>query len=177
MAHMWVRGKDEWGIAPLNGEQFVLTREAAHPIRVRANGPRQSDVGLLVRRPGHDGKESWLLLSLGNGLHVNGSPLPCGMRVLRDRDNLHVEGAGHLFFSTERLARVEPYSGPEGLKCGRCRRPMEPGRPAVLCPNCTLWHHEDPERRRRCWTYTAHCARCPQPTDLDAGYRWTPEEL
>ena len=177
MAHVWVQGKGEWGIAPLAGTAFALTREAERPVRARKDGPRESDVATLLRRPGRDGKPTWVLLSLGGGLRVNGCPLPAGMRVLRDRDSLHVEGVGHLFFSTESLASIEPYSGPEGLRCARCRQLMVRERPAVQCPACGIWHHQDAEKQLLCWTYAPRCARCDQPTDLDAGYRWTPEEL
>jgi hypothetical protein len=181
MAHVWVRGKGEWLIARLAGDGFALTHDPARPVRTRAaaSGADGQDVAALIRRPGRDGKGSWVLLALHDGLRVNGYPLPVGMRVLRDRDSLHIDGVGHLFFSSEDLAIVEPYSGAAGLRCARCKRLIDQGDPAVHCPNsnCGLWYHQMPEKDLPCWTYAPKCARCPQPTDLSTGYRWTPEEL
>ena len=47
----------------------------------------------------------------------------------------------------------------------------------VTCPQCGVWHHQRETDALRCWTYSPHCAMCDQPTDLSAGYRWTPQGL
>jgi hypothetical protein len=110
----------------------------------------------------------------GTPLMVNGLPLRAGLRTLQDRDELRVPGLGPLYFSTERIARIEPLpTEPDALSCPRCRDRIAAGSPAVRCPGCGLWHHQTEDRP--CWTYAETCALCPQPTAADAGYRWTPE--
>ena len=50
---------------------------------------------------------------------------------------------------------------------------------AVRCPNqrCGAWHHQDAAQSLDCWTYGPTCNLCGRSTQLDAGFRWTPEEL
>jgi hypothetical protein len=109
-------------------------------------------------------------------VRVNGEPLATGIRVLRDRDELCIETARH-FFSTEELAAVT--TAPEfasPTKCPRCTIPIPSGSPVVRCPQCKLFHHQNPPEKP-CWTYAPRCANCDQPTALDAGYRFRPESV
>jgi hypothetical protein len=118
--------------------------------------------------------EFWVLVGPPD-VTVNGLPLLAGLRVLRDRDEV-CAGGHQVFFSTERLARVEPFPGAaQPIYCARCKDVIERGADAVRCPDCGLWCHQTADTP--CWTYGETCALCPQPTDLDASYRWTPEEL
>jgi len=196
MAHLWVEtGKDGWAVAPLAGDAFVLVPQADRPIRIRrptvppssesdaADGrPRQAvanDGAALVRSACGD-KEHWVLLSapISQAVAVNGMPVVLGMRVLHDRDEIRVPRAPRMFFSTEQIARVEPYvAGGRRGKCPRCDSEIVEGSPSVRCPQCGVAHHQDPASEMGCWTYARTCASCPQPTGLDLGYTWTPEEL
>ena len=87
------------------------------------------------------------------------------MRVLRDRDEILLPGIPRndgeqadvadaepqrLFFSTERLAVVEPFpGGAKAVFCSRCKQVIDSGHRAVRCPSgrCGLWHHESAEQR------------------------------
>jgi len=81
-----------------------------------------------------------------------------------------------MFFSTELLAGVTPYPGSERpILCARCKAEIATASPAVRCPRCGAWHHQSDELP--CWTYAERCSVCDQPTALDAGFAWTPEEL
>jgi hypothetical protein len=121
--------------------------------------------------------DAWVLVAPPDfGIRLNGEPVSTGLTVLADRDELRVPGQPPRFFSTETIARVEPF--PESTRggcCPRCRQTIECGTQAVRCPSCGLWHHASDELP--CWTYAPTCAACAQDTSPDAGFRWTPEEL
>ena len=151
MAHLWIQANGSWQPASLSGES-----DALQPSRLRAAGAE------------------WVLLARPGEVAVNGAPVLSGVRVLRDRDELVLRGGAQFFFSTERLAAIEPFPGAKAIPCPRCREPIEPGTSAVRCPLCTLWMHEN--EKRKCWTYAPKC-HCPQPTALDAGFAWSPEDL
>jgi hypothetical protein len=130
---------------------------------------------LLVPSRGPDGTAWTLVAARSVPVHVGGRPLSLGLRVLADRDEIRVEGAGTVFFSTEVLPRVEPFPiRDRQLFCGRCKDPLVPEKPAVRCPDCGVWHHQC--ERRGCWTYAEKCAMCDRATALDQGFRWTPED-
>lgn len=184
MAHLWLRdgmgvrdglGSDrgaEWRAWPL--EQGAVRLSGCGPSPEPALPARDTEAVLVC--PGGDGcDDSWVLLAgTATGVRVNGLPTP-GIRVLHDRDEIRLwtHGEQMVFFSTERVASIQPYAGPEGARCPRCRRVLESGVPAVECPHCGVWHHEKPEAF--CWTYSEACAVCSQETRLDAGYDWQPE--
>jgi len=160
MAHLWVWHEDGWA------------DDGFETLAAVASAPRI----LEVPRPGY---EAWLLLAArGMDAAINGLPLAGGLGVLSDRDEIRWKGSPTLYFSTETLARVEPLPDSDHeMICPRCRQPIEPGSPAVRCPrrSCGVWHHAS--ERYGCWAYAATCALCPQPTPLDAGYQWTPEDV
>lgn len=187
MPHIWIETEDGWGIVPLTGDTYRLTGFPDRPVG-RATRARQGGEGeegtepcgvKLLREParGPNSEDTWLLLAdPSSALRVNGLPLPLGARVLRDRDELDLDGLAPVFFSGESLARVEPL--PEtgrDVHCPRCRQLLVPGTEAVRCPSCKVWHHQSSEFG--CWDYAERCALCPQLTDLEAGFRWTPQEL
>ncbi|HLG05507.1 MAG TPA: hypothetical protein VI383_05090 [Gemmatimonadales bacterium] len=166
MPHIWIEQSPEWFVLPLEREELALS-----------DIPPRQDRGALLVKSAPSGRPEWHLLARDDsGITVNGLPLFSGVRTLLDRDEIGVPGLGPLFFSTERLARVEPLpaAGPE-IHCPRCRQPVAPGTPAVRCPSCEVWHHSSEELP--CWTYAETCALCRQSTAFDTGYQWTPEDL
>lgn len=173
MAHFWVRYDGEWAIAALDGDALVLgSWNGSSQEKSSADEPR-------VQRVDSGAGSGWVLLAGPDcDVSVNGLPLLAGIRLLADRDEIRVAGASPVYFSAEALARIEPLpdTGREVI-CPRCRQPIEKGTPAVRCPSssCGVWHHES--ERFPCWTYAATCSLCPQPTDLEAGFQWTPEGI
>ena len=126
----------------------------------------------------NDGVEaSWILFAEPHvRVLVNGSRVWLGLAALTDRDEIRLPDGSVRYFSTEALARVEPYTpATPGGRCPRCRQPIQPNTDAVRCPGCALWHHASADMP--CWTYEPRCASCEQSTHLDAGFRWTPEDL
>ena len=178
MAHLWVRDAEDWAVLPVEDRMLGLS---SNPPRVLENGLDEaglaSEVVLLPIREAE--REQFVLLTgrSGRETRVNGLPLSLGIRILADRDEIRIEGAGTVFLSTERLARIEPL--PEGgppKHCPRCHLPIQVGTLAVQCPGCSLWYHQQGEYP--CWAYKGQpCGRCASPTELDAGFRWTPEDL
>jgi len=135
---------------------------------------------VLVCNAGSAGHE-WVLVTPTASVRVNGEPVLLNARVLHDRDEISVRGAAPVFFSTEQLACVVPFPGTDApLRCARCRQPIEKNQLAVQCPGCRTWYHQspdDPERPYPCWTYSETCVVDEYPTELGAGWRWTPEEV
>jgi len=90
------------------------------------------------------------------GVAVNGVPLQARIRVLADRDEIRVAGLGRVFFSTEQLACVAPFTGADTPTfCPRCKQAVTAGSPVVRCPTCERWYHQSEEYP--CWTYTDRC--------------------
>jgi hypothetical protein len=175
MAHLWTQDQSagEWVAMPLTDSALVVAAPGAHALHLRPRGEFPNPPAALLRSQ-LDGRESWVLTGAAR---VNGMPLLTGIRVLRDRDELEIGGLC-AFFSTETLALVQPMPrGDKPVFCPRCKQAIEPKSAAVRCPQCRVWHHQSDDLP--CWTYAnaEHCSLCDQPTALDAGYRWTPEEL
>ena len=121
--------------------------------------------------------ERWVVVASHDApLRVNGIPLgAAGARVLNDRDEISIPGMGSAYYSAEALAQVVAFPGSERpVFCGRCRQAIQPGSPAVRCPGCQIWY--DQSQEFPCWQYSATCAFCSQPTALDTGFNWVPEE-
>jgi hypothetical protein len=185
-----------WAVAPLEGDLHVLCGDSQTPLRPQlvaedlADSDRTGGDGtsagsegavelrpliLRVREP--SGGEQWAVVHPpGSRLRVNGTALATGIRALSHRDELRVAGvAGRVFFSLEGLPRVVAFDGGEQGRCPRCQQAIATGTPAVHCPQCGVWHHES--EAFGCWTYSSTCALCDQHTDLEGGFRWTPEEI
>jgi hypothetical protein len=176
MAHLWVRDETEsWAVLPLEHDAFSLNAELPRPIvRRLSEGEAMSEV-LLIRTDTAQANLWVLIANAKAGVSVNGIPLATGIRVVSDRDQIRVRGAREFYFSTETLARIEPFSGGEQtIFCPRCKQEIETTMSAVKCPACGVWHHQTDELN--CWTYAEVCALCAQATDLSTGFRWTPEE-
>ena len=180
MPQMWMQSDDgTWEARPLDRD---LPLQALAGERVQTGSPdsRLEDAWLVCQPLPHG--EQWVLVAAPQTrVLLNGSPLSLGISVLRDRDELAIDAGqdGLLrpwFFTTERLARVEPL--PEGVasSCPRCHDLLGFAQPAVRCPACGVWHHQLADRP--CWTYGESCASChQQPTDLNGTWRWTPDDM
>ena len=176
MAHLWVRNdEDEWAVAPLVGDAFTLLSESPY---VERRCPTEGETALMrSMHPGED-EAVWVLLAARTTpLRVNGASVGAGIRALDDRDEIRGPAVGQCFFSTEQPASVvSAPAGEQTMFCPRCKLAIEPATPAVRCPLCGVWHHQDDDERP-CWTYSAECAVCRHDTDLARGYRWSPDEL
>lgn len=178
MAHLWVKnGSEQWAILPLQADAFVLITNPPEPVRNLPQASEESASKVLLLRQLRAEEVSWVLVSGPERVvRVNGAALALGVQRVADRDEIQVEGVGTLYFSTESLARIEPFpAGDESLYCPRCKQAVESGSSAVKCPQCRTWYHQSEELP--CWSYSETCVLCPQITDLKAGFRWTPEEL
>ena len=166
MPHLWIPQTPDWFVLPLERDELAL-----------ADIPPRTDRRATLVKASPAGRPDWhLVAEPDSGITVNGFPLLAGLRTLLDRDEIGVPGLGALFFSTERMARIEPLPQTNvEVCCPRCRQPVLPETPAVRCPSCEVWHHASEELA--CWSYAETCALCRQPTAFDTGYQWTPEEL
>lgn len=189
MAHLWVHGAEGWEAQELKGRRFNLAglslpherEESYEESNDAVNGQRVTQCGpawLIAAETG--GPPVWALVAARkSNARVNGCPPVAGLRVLSDRDEIRIGAATQLYFSSESLATVVPFPASEHpehvVRCGRCHQPIALGDSAVRCPRCALWFHESAESP--CWTYTAECnGFCGQPTALDAGFSWAPED-
>lgn len=160
MAQLWVRDESGWASEALNGT---------------VRGAPGSGNGVVVPCE-HVASGFAVVAPFGEELLVNGVPVASGLAVLRDRDEIQVGAAPSFFFSTEELARVCDVPRSESPRsCPRCSQRIEDGTRGVRCPACDVWYHENSELP--CWTYAATCALCDQPTKLDAGFRFRPDQL
>jgi hypothetical protein len=162
MAHQWtVDAGKGWVASTLRDDHRWLTDDGLRAVRLRrlANTPN-----------------GWTILTNDcAGVRVNGKPVPLGIAVLDDRDEIRMAG-NTVWFSTETRPTVEPF--PESTRrgsCPRCKQPLEHGTPAVRCPDCGVWHHASDEWP--CWTYGTRCGVCTHPTALDGPWRFCPEDL
>ena len=172
MAHFWAWRDQQWTVEPLERDCESLDTRYP-PDRSHRYGERSPDreAVALMRIEGTN-TEVWILMSGPDAdVRINGRWVAGGIRVLCDRDEIVVRGTRR-YFSTETLARIEPFDAERTVSCPRCRQTIDPEAPAVRCPRCKVWHHQSDELP--CWTYADTCAMCPQPTDLAAGYLWTP---
>ncbi len=172
-----------WTNKSPSGWEAVPLEEGAHALC--ADGPRKVDAGfaeasddadaVLLLSPGSASRKPrgvLVPLPLASEVFVNGCPVALGIRVLSDADEIRCGGVA-TFFSTESRAVVAPYRGDPDRKveCNRCKKPVEAGSPAVVCPACSVAHHAE------CWSYSDRCSCCPHPTALDAAPAWCPEEV
>lgn len=164
----------QWHLTPVVGSPSLLRLD---PMSIESPAlkpvARATNECLLVCV---GGQNRWATLVADDaGLRHNGTPIAAGLRMLEHRDALAVDGGEGSFFTTEELAHVEAYAGSAAISCPRCRSHVSAGDAVVRCPSCGVVHHEMADRN--CWTYAEACALCSQPTALDAGLRWTPEDL
>lgn len=176
MAHLWMQeATGGWVIVPLESDPLAL--DGMPPRRLQASRlAPEARGGAFVMPFEQDGMERWALVDDGGRVRINGHPPAAGLRILEDRDEIRIAAGATAFFSSEKAARVEPFPGAERpVHCPRCKLAIDPGAPAVGCPRCAIWHHQSD--RYPCWTYAERCALCDQETALDAGFRFSPEDL
>ena len=165
MAHLWIGDERESDALAASGVEW-----SARPLDADV---QVAPSARLMRATTPDG-ERWVLIGAPS-VRVNGIALAAGIAVLRDRDEICTSGH-RIYFSTESLATVAPHpGGARPTFCPRCTLEIVAGSTAVACPQCRIWHHQSDELP--CWTHTPRCASCNHTTALDAGFRWTPEDL
>jgi hypothetical protein len=177
MALIWMkRETPAWAVLPLEAERIRLDTEPPRRLQDEAIASSDADGVLLLRQSGEDGTVWILLAGTRWDVRVNGLPLHAGIRVLADRDEIRIGGMESCYFSTEESPRVVPFpEASANIHCPRCTLEIQPGGPAVRCPNCAVWHHQDPDRKLPCWTYGERCGGCDlQETSSEAEFRWTP---
>jgi hypothetical protein len=174
MAVLWSEDPKEgrWVPSLLHGRRHDLCRAdaTAGTITVR-----------LLRSAELD--DQWVLLSgAGPSVRVNGVPLSLGIRVLRHRDEIVLpasrEGSHRWFFSGECVVEIRPLPSEYApATCPYCKRRIPVGTAAVQCPNstCGAWYHQTDDSP--CWSSTGYCGLCENPAVLEAGTRWSPEDL
>jgi hypothetical protein len=168
--------ESRWAVLPLAAPGVLLTADGPEPAGP-ARTAEEASAELIPLAP--DGKE-WALLGSAVACHVNGEPLNHHLKALSHMDEIRVTGKRY-FFSDEKLVRKQPF--PQAAKapiCPRCQLPIQQGQNSVVCPVCGTAYHEiepgETDGPRQCWTY-GKCLFDSTPGVLDAGFRWTPEEL
>jgi hypothetical protein len=183
MAHLWIPD-DGVPWAALELEECPYDLDHHPPARVSSadaagGGERGDDARRVVLAPAPDLPGKHWLLRAGSERRawVNGVRVDLGLRVLEDRDLVRLDSGRGFYFSTEDLARRQPFpGGAQTGPCPRCKKEIEPGSTAVRCPHCGVWHHQGGDRD--CWTYAPQCATCDRRTDLDdAGFQWVPDGI
>jgi hypothetical protein len=189
MACVWSESKSgEWSACLLESgaPAYLLGGEAEGAVRPASEDVEEASIEgpLLVKS--ENAKRigvTWALLcGAGNGVRVNGKPVPGSLRVLRDRDEIRSPALGTIFFTEDTRPVVRPLPKMEGeVVCARCKQAIREGSPAVSCPGCGKWHHQiegiGKDEDLPCWTYGQACGFCGHPTSLEVGFRWTPEGL
>src|SRR5438270_8535343 len=110
MAFLWIQqareGADEWGVLPL-AHPVVLTGDRSTPVR-RASGLMEES-GAAVLAPRDNAGDAWALVCAPGACRVNGEPVKLAIRCLADKDEILLPGGVRFYFTTERVARVEPF--------------------------------------------------------------------
>jgi hypothetical protein len=167
MPNLWIPEQNEWTPRALSGDACQLP------------GPPPTPSGAVLRRAGTGTPDSgWHLLAPPTlAVCVNGEPLALGIRALRHRDEIRVRGATPVFFSTEQLVAVEPFSGSPAGKCQRCSQTIAPGSPAIRCGSCNTWYHQT--EARHCFSYGQNpiCVVCGADATVSTEFNWVPEEI
>lgn len=175
MSQLWLSASGQWQPHLLAAPASALTLRdgSLHLSRVPTLAPPLAE---LCHCPAEPGSDAWLLLApTSASVRVNGHSV-LGLRRLRHQDEIRFSGQPPIYFSTERLAVVQPFPGAERpVHCVRCRQEIVRASPAVQCPGCGLWHHADAAAQRPCWSYAPTCASCSTATTQN-GFAWIPEE-
>jgi hypothetical protein len=165
-----------WGAQRLDGALYDLTSDS---VRRADEAPAAGEGAARLMRASAAGSPVWALIApADSGVRVNGSAVAAGLAVLSDRDEIRM-GGGARYFSTESLAEVAPFHGSgRTVYCGRCRQPVLPNTPSVICPGCQIVYHQyqNDSESLLCWTYSEKCNFCTTQTALDAGFKWAPED-
>src|SRR5437870_299369 len=115
MAHLWIHDEVQWENFSITGNIFDLA-----PAVLMRSGPEANAAA----------RELWVLLASPEvQVRVNGEAA-AGIRALADRDEIRMEQLT-VYFSTERLACIVPFSEQQPVPCARCKLQIQPGDPAV----------------------------------------------
>ena len=178
MAHLWSQSVGgEWQPSRLDARAVALSATTPHVRALPGDLPASERSLVVLCLTGEPASDEWtLLVGREARVLVNGLAVDLGIASLADRDEIRWPMSPPLFFSREQLAIVVPFPADilRGL-CPRCKQTIGAGDSSVRCPGCGLWHHA--AETLPCWTYADSCAACSQPTKLDAGFRWSPEEV
>ena len=183
MAHLWIPNTEgNWDAFFLDRSSVSLDELPPLHLALEAHAGPQSVILWALRAT----EDEWALVAgARRRVFVNGFALRCGLHMLADKDEIRLDPVADLsksrpsssrifFFSTERLAREEPFPGTErAFFCPRCKTEIKTGMPAVRCPSCRIWHHEIPEEKN-CWSYSHECAACNHPTNRTE-LSWAPD--
>ena len=180
MAQWWTYTGDGWLATPLDAykeQALCLMDDPESPVAPLEETEDLHGCVLLVRPA--DSADAWAVAANGNTVRVNGEPVLAGLRRLHDFDLVALPGRRVAVFSSERLARVQPLPASGGpVHCARCGGNIEEGAPAIACPQCGVWYHQDGnDPDYQCWTFATHCAFDNTPTALGGAFRRSPEDL
>ncbi|MCX6538591.1 MAG: hypothetical protein NT151_06635 [Acidobacteria bacterium] len=171
MASLWMRGETGKKVeVPIGGRTVALTAGPG----VATAAP---SAGTTLIRAGAEPSSPWVLIA-DHAVHatVNGEPIPTGIRVLDSRDEIRC-GPTAAVFTDEHHARVEPFPGAANpVRCARCTCDIAPASPAIRCPVCNSWYHQQEHGDFPCWTAVPFCQACGCATTTD-GDGWEPEEF
>lgn len=177
MAQIFTRNADDgWSVTPLTAKAVELSGATPVEIANVSTDVKHSHSLPEIHLSESAGKEVWaLLIPAEFQIWVNGRRVS-QIRILRHRDSIWSPGSDAVFFSTEKLAKVEVYPGhSERLDCPRCKLPIREGHEIVVCPGCSTAHHMLPAEDLPCWTYNATCSACSYSSDMSDDLRWVPE--
>ncbi len=165
-----------WQALKLAGETLSLIGESASVADGSAAATTPSP-GPVLRRLASGSGDAWVILAPASApVRVNGQQLHTGLRVLAHRDAVQLGAAPPLYFSSERVAVIEPYPGGRvPVFCPRDKTVITAGSPAARCPSCSSWFHQS--EALPCLNYGEVCPICGERTELDGELRWTPGEV
>jgi hypothetical protein len=169
MANLWVYREQQWTTVPLDRDQIELPADQL----VGAAPGAHATAAVLAHTAGDDESQWALIVGRGPRVRVNGDRVMLGIRSLRDRDAIQIDGGERIFFSTQSAPVVAAYGGKIAVPCPRCSSEIQPGDLSVQCPRCRAYFHHTGELQ--CWLYTDRCI-CDQPTALNDENCWRPDE-
>jgi hypothetical protein len=180
MPCIWIREDSAWAAYRLTDKPVELSgsKLAELPSDPEPGGATDEERATFFRVAGDGLADKWALVwGRKRSVRLNGLDLPTGVRILADRDEIKVDDNDPVVFTVETQASVESFPGSENeIRCPRCLKPIEAGSAAIRCPSCSLWFHCGEEKEKNCWAYSPECT-CGRSTDMEAGFRWTPEEV
>ena len=179
MAHLWAQDPNgRWTVKPLEGWTHALVYDITDRRLGEPDTRHEREVYMVKARSA--GGSVWILKAgVRTDARVNAVSVAGWLWVLGDRDEIQCKGQ-RVLFAARSPPRVTTYLAADPLvaaahqpACPRCHQAIELGSPAVQCPGCERWFHQS--GARDCWSGSPSCASCPQPTDLNAPYGWTPQ--
>ena len=179
MARLWYQESEgAWTSTLLEQDAYAIGETPPRPVSLSPTTAQLPTEGVLIVRRDRRDDAPWVLFT--GALHqvrIGGFRVIGGLRALRDRDAIQVDGNPTVFVTFKEPATVVPYpTGATPVRCPRCTKMIEPDDPAVRCPGCEIWYHQIDEKRP-CWTYGPTCRECDESTRLGDQESWSPEWL